>query len=319
MQHQQLKSSFDIKTLLFIALGFISVFYLYVLLRGILRARTGGAKFVSPTPGGLATGFFTNFLETLGIGSFATTTAIFRQWRMVRDEQIPGTLNIGHSLPTIAQAFIFTTLVPVDAKTLISMIGAAALGSHLGAGTVSRWSRPLVQLVMGAALLVAAVLLLMKQLKLMPGGGTALELTGTKLAIGLVGNFILGALMTMGIGLYAPCMILIYTLGMDPAAAFPIMMGSCAFLMPVASARFLKEMAFDPRGVLSLAIGGVPAVIIAAKLVKSLTLTAMLWLVIVVVLYTAAMLLTAARRERDIKSISTADQVPSAGQAVMME
>ena len=299
--------SATVKTMLFIALGAIGVFYLYVLSRGLGKARARGAT-VTPTVGGVATGFFTNFWDTLGIGSFASTTAIFRQWKMVVDEWIPGTLNIGHTLPTIAQAYIFTQLVPVDSLTLVAMIIAAVLGSYLGAGFVSRWSRQRVQMVMGAALLVAVVLLVMKQLHLMPGGGTDLKLTGSKFAIGLVGNFLLGALMTMGIGLYAPCMILIYMLGMDPKAAFPIMMGSCAFLMPVASARFIREKAFDARAVLGLAIGGVPAVLIAALIVKSLSLTLMLWLVVIVAAYTALTLLRASTRTQEIAGISTADE-----------
>ncbi|MDQ2668244.1 MAG: sulfite exporter TauE/SafE family protein [Gemmatimonadota bacterium] len=249
---------------------------------------------MAPTPGGLTTGFVTNFFDTLSIGSFATTTAIFRQWRMVVDEWIPGTLNVGHTLPTITQAIIFTKLVPVDGVTLALMILAAVLGSWLGAGVVSGWPRRNIQIGMGSALLIFAILMFMGMLNIVPGGGTLLKLEGTRLAIGLAGNFILGALMPMGIGLYAPCQILIYLLGMDPKAAFPIMMGSCAFLMPIGSARFIREKAFDARAVLGLAIGGVPAVLIAALIVKSLPLTYVRWLVLVVVVYTAGTLLRSA-------------------------
>jgi uncharacterized membrane protein YfcA len=287
-----MSSSIDLKTILLAALAVITVFYFVVLARGIGKARADAP--VTPTAGGTATGFVTNFFDTLGIGSFATTTAIFRQWRMVLDERIPGTLNIGHTLPTIVQAIIFTKLVPVDGFTLALMILAAVLGSWLGAGVVSGWPRRTVQIGMGSALLIFSVIMLMGLLNVVPGGGTLLKLEGTRLAIGLAGNFILGALMPMGIGLYGPCMILIYLLGMDPKAAFPIMMGSCAFLMPIGSARFIREKAYDARAVLGLAIGGVPAVLIAALIVKSLPLTYVRWLVVVVVLYTAATLLRSA-------------------------
>ena len=286
--------SLDLKTLLLGALALITIFYAVVLARGVARARTDGAGPVGPTPGGTGTGFVTNFFDTLGIGSFATTTAIFRQWRMVLDERIPGTLNVGHTLPTIVQAFIFTRLVPVDGMTLTLMIAAAVLGSWLGAGVVSGWPRRKVQIGMGVALLVAAALMLMAQLNLVPGGGTLLKLDGTRLAVGLVGNFILGSLMPMGIGLYGPCMILIYLLGMDPKAAFPIMMGSCAFLMPIGSARFIREKAYDVRATLGLAIGGIPAVLIAALIVKSMPLSYVRWMVVIVVVYTAATMLHAA-------------------------
>jgi hypothetical protein len=92
---------------------------------------------------------------------------------------------------------------------------------------------------MGAALLVAAALFALKNLGIAPGGGEALELHGAWLAVAVAGNFVLGALMSLGIGLYAPCMIMVSLLGMNPLAAFPIMMGSCAFLMPVGSLRFV--------------------------------------------------------------------------------
>ena len=288
----------DAKQALLAALALITLLYVAVLVRGArgVRAETGAPA--APTAGGTATGFIANFFDTLGIGSFATTTAIFRHWRMVRDERIPGTLNVGHTLPTIAQAFIFTTLVPVDARTLVAMILAAVLGAWLGAGAVARLPRRGVQVGMGIALVAAAALTAAQARGLLPGGGTLLRLDGPRFAIGLAANFALGALMTIGIGLYGPCMILVALLGMDPKAAFPIMMGSCAFLMPIASARFVRERAFDLRNAVGLLVGGLPAVLIAAFLVKSLPLTAVRWLVVVVVLYTAATLLRSAWRER---------------------
>jgi uncharacterized membrane protein YfcA len=286
------------KLVLFATLALFAVFYLGALWSGVRHARLQSGETSAPTAGSMATGFVANFFDTLGIGSFATTTAIFRHWRMVRDERIPGTLNVGHTLPTIAQAFIFTTLVPVEARTLIAMIAAAVLGAWLGAGLVARLPRRRVQLGMGLALIGAAALTASQALGVIPGGGTALALGGMRFAIGLACNFALGALMTIGIGLYGPCLILVALLGMDPKAAFPIMMGSCAFLMPVASARFVRARAVDLRVALGLLIGGVPAVLVAAYLVKSLPLGAVRWLVVVVVIYTAVTLLLATRRER---------------------
>ena len=206
----------------------------------------------------------------------------------------PGTLNAGHTLPTIAQAFIFTSLIPVDIVTLLSMIAAAVLGAWLGAGIVASWPKRYVQIGMGIALLGAAALMFMTQMNLFPGGGEALGVRGTKLVIAVVGNFMLGALMTLGIGLYAPCMILVSLLGMNPTAAFPIMMNSCAFLMPVGSLRFIRERSYSLRVALGLALGGVFGSIIAGVFVKSLDLGTVRWLVIVVVVYTAGMMLMSA-------------------------
>jgi uncharacterized membrane protein YfcA len=247
-----------------------------------------------PTPLQIAIGAVANFFDALGIGSFATTTAIFRLKRLVPDRIIPGTLNAGHALPTIAQAFIFTSIIQVDTLTLFSMIAASVLGAWVGAGVVSHWPKRKVQFGMGLALLAAATLMFMTQLNLFPAGGDTIGVGGVRLVGGVVGNFALGALMTLGIGLYAPCMILVSLLGMNPKAAFPIMMGSCAFLMPVGSLRFIREGSYDLRAAMGLALGGVPGVLLAAYIVKELPLYLVRWLVIVVVVYTATTLLRAA-------------------------
>jgi uncharacterized membrane protein YfcA len=282
------------KTALFIALALIGVYYIYILLAA---SRAQGAGSRAPSPLLVAIGFVTNFFDTLGIGSFATTTSIYKLKSLVRDEIIPGTLNVGHTLPTIVQAFIYIAVIDVDMKTLILMIAASMLGTWLGAGVVASWPRRNVQVGMGIALLAAAGLIVYRQL-MSPGDGTATGLQGTLLIVGVAGNFVLGALMSLGIGLYAPCLILISLLGMNPTVAFPIMMGSCAFLMPVASARFVKKRCFDWRAALGLAIGGIPAVLIAAFIVKSLPLDYVRWLVVIVVVYTAVMMLRSASQER---------------------
>jgi uncharacterized membrane protein YfcA len=275
----------DAKTALFTGLGVVLVVYAVTVLRGGL---------VVPTALQAAIGFVTAFLDTLGIGSFATTTAIYKLRNMVPVKLMPGTLNVGHTLPTIAQAFIYTQIVPVESTTLVLMIVAAVAGSWLGAGVVVRWPRRKVQIGMGLALLAAAVLMLMTALQLFPAGGDTLGLTGARLGVGLAGNFVLGALMMLGIGLYAPCMILVYLLGMTPTAAFPIMMSSCAFLMPISSVRFVRTRTYHVQAALGLALGGLPAALIAALIVKSLPLGAVRWLVVFVVIYTSInMLITA--------------------------
>lgn len=285
----------DPKFLLLGALLIVTLVYAAVWVKGVRRS---GDKVERPGLRESAIGFITNFFDTLGIGSFAPTTALFRAWRIVPDEKIPGTLNVGHSLPTVAQALIYIVIVRVEFFTMASLIAASVLGAWLGAGVVARWPRRRIQIGMGTALLVAAGIFAMTNLNLLPGGGTALALEGPRLAIGLAGNFTLGALMTLGIGLYAPCLIMIGLLGMNPKAAFPIMMGSCAFLMPTASIRFIKAGSYDLKAALGLAIAGVPAVLLAAYIVKSLNLTAVRWLVTVVVLYTAVTMLATARREK---------------------
>jgi len=289
------------KTLLFLALAAVTLVFVVA---WAIAARRSKER-AQPGPMALAIGFLTNFFDTLGIGSFAPTTSIWKLKGIVRDEKIPGTLNVGHAIPTITQAFIFIAIVQVEMTTLIGMIAASVLGAWLGAGVVSAWPRRTVQVGMGLALLAAASFFAMTNLGLFPAGGDALGLSSPLLWAGLVGNFALGALMTLGIGLYAPCMILVALLGMNPRAAFPIMMGSCAFLMPIGGLRFVARGSYSLRAALGLTIGGIPAVLLAAFVVKSLPLTALRWLIFAVVLYTAlAMLLSARRREEPVEVLA---------------
>jgi uncharacterized membrane protein YfcA len=269
--------------------------------------RASKHKVSPPNAPQIAVGAFTNFFDTLGIGSYATTTAIYRLFSMVDDRIIPGTLNVGHTLPTVVQTFIYTTIIPVDVPTLFAMIGASILGAWLGAGVVARWPKRNVQIGMGIALLAAASLMFMTQLKLFPGGGDALGVTGVKFVIAVSVNFMLGALMTLGIGLYAPCMILVSLLGMNPKAAFPIMMGSCAFLMPTGSIRFIREQSYHMRAALGLALGGIPGVLLAAYIIKELPLGTVRWLVIAVVVYTSLSMLWSAKSEAALAAKSSPD------------
>jgi uncharacterized membrane protein YfcA len=284
------------KLILFVTLAGFAIAYLVVFGKGVARARREGAAW--PSLSHLATGFGTNFLDTLGIGSFATSTAIFKFSNMVPDELIPGTLNTGHTLPVIFQAFIYISAIEVDVTTLVLMIAAAVVGAWFGAGLVSRLSRRAVQLGMGLALLIAVVAMLMSQIGLFPAGGTAIALRGLPLLAGVIGNFVFGAISTLGIGFYAPCMTLVSLLGMSPAVAFPIMMGSSAFLMPVASARFIWSKTYFVPVAVGLAVGGLLAVPLAAFLVKSLPLTVLRYVIIVIVLYAAVLLLRSAQRSR---------------------
>jgi uncharacterized membrane protein YfcA len=279
------------KTALFVALVAANLVFLVAW----IRSARGRAAKNRPDTIRLATGFLTNFFDTLGIGSFAPTTSIFKLNRLVPDEKIPGTLNVGHTLATVAQAFIFIAIVQVDMTTLVLMIAASVAGAWLGAGVVASWPRRNVQIGMGLALLAAATFFAMTNLGLFPAGGEAVGLKSPLLWVGVAGNFVLGALMTLGIGLYAPCMILVAVLGMNPRVAFPIMMGSCAFLMPIGSLRFLAKGSYDLKAALGLTIGGIPAVFAAAFIVKSLPLLILRWLVVAVVVYAALAMLRSAR------------------------
>jgi uncharacterized membrane protein YfcA len=259
-----------------------------------------------PAPHGLpsvvdaAIGFVTNFFDTLGIGSFATTTAAFRLMRRMPDELIPGTLLVGHALPVIAQALIFITVVKVDPAQMAILIACSVAGGWVGAGVVASISRRAIQFAIGGALSAAAVLMLIGMIDLIPAGGTATTFPPSAFAIAVAVSLVLGALLTIGIGNYAPSLIIFSLLGMDPRAAFPIMMGSGAFVATIAGVRFVSRGRFDRRAAPGLALGGIPGVLIAAWVVQALPLDDLRWLVLIVVTYSAISLLRTAVAARAV-------------------
>jgi uncharacterized membrane protein YfcA len=286
-------------TLVRILLGVLVASGLLLAVRWTIETRRGAARgggVAAPTPLDLFLGFVTNFFDTLGIGSFATTTAAFRLFHLVPDEVIPGTIIVGDALPVLAQAILFISVVSVDPWQMTALIVVCVIGGWIGAGVVASLSRRAVQLGLGGALLAAAVFMMLGMLGQFPAGGTALALTPSAFALALVVNFVLGALLTLGVGNYAPSLVVFSLLGMDPRAAFPIMMGSGAFVATIAGVRFVGAGRFHWRAALGLTLGGIPGVIVAVWLVKSLPLEALRWLVLVVVAYAAATLLRAGIR-----------------------
>lgn len=233
-----------------------------------------------------------NFLDTLGIGSYATTSAMFKFGKSIRDIDIPGTLNVGDTFPVCLEAFLFFGFVEVETITLILMLVAAVAGSIVGAKFVNNLNAQGVRIAMGVGLFILGVVMALRQLGVGPFGiaGTALALTGVKLVIGVVANFILGGLMCIGVGLYAPCIALVSVLGMNIGAAFPIMMGSCAFLMAFGNGpQFVKANRYDMVCTLCQMFAGAIGVLIAYFLVKSMPLDVLFWVVLVVVFITSIM------------------------------
>lgn len=267
------------------------------------RRHQGGA--LTPAPLALGIAFVANFFDTLGIGSYATTTSMSKLWKVMPDEKIPGTLNVGYVMATVVQAVIFMTIIAVDFVTLVSIIGAAVVGAFFGAGVVSGFSRRQVQMGMGIALLAASALMVLSMSGQGPPPGEALGLSGAKLGIAVGVSLALGALMMLGIGFYGPCLIMISLLGMDPRVSYPIMMGACAFLMPSGSIQFIRKGSYDLRTAIAFLIAGPLAVLIAAPLVDRIPLFQLRILVLVVVLYTAIRMLMSAAQEKAAARLAT--------------
>jgi len=272
---------FILKAVLGLLASFFSFFYFKDVVRN--RETLSGKSY----PGLLGIGFLTNFLDTLGIGSFAQQTALFKFFKLIDDRLIPGTMNVGNTIPTVAQAFIFMTSVEIDPLTLVSVSIAAPVGAVLGAGVVAKMERRKIQLGMGYGLLLVGLMILAGLLNLLPIGGEAIGLSGWKLVLIVVMSFFFGALQTIGVGFYAPCMAMVYALGMHPLTSFPIMMTATAMLMVAGGSRFIKENVYDRKTSIALTIAGTAGVFLAAFIVKSLSVGILKGVVCVVVFYTS--------------------------------
>lgn len=244
-------------------------------------------------------GFVVDFFDALGIGAFAPQIALLKFTKQTEDRLMPGTLNVSNTLPALVEAILFIKIIEVDPLTLVLLIASATIGAVFGAGIVAKFSEKKVRVVIGVALLLAAFFMLANRFGWIQGEGEATGLTGIKLIIALCINCVLGALNTAGIGLFAPCMAMVFALGMSPKVAFPIMMGSCAFLMPFASIKFIKEGAYNRKASFSMAIAGTIAVLIAVMIVKSLPLDFLKWIVFFVIILTSLIMLRAACKKDD--------------------
>jgi hypothetical protein len=176
-------------------------------------------------------GAVTNFLDTLGIGSFAPSIAWIRFRRLVPDRLIPLTLLGGYILPSIVQALIFLALlgVQIDPLLLLLCISAMVGGGIVGVPLAARAPIRLVQGLVGLALLVADLFYSLANLGLMPSGGSATTLPIQRAVVAIAVHFLLGVLLSFGVGNYAPTLAMRSLMGMDPRLAFPIMASAASF------------------------------------------------------------------------------------------
>ena len=265
---------------------------LAMLLYGAILIRAGIASRAVPKVEAIILGAVVNFFDTLGIGSFAPTTAWLKFRKLVPDRLIPPTMLTGLTPPAMAESAIFLILlgVLVDPVLLVGCILAFLMGGLLGVPLVAKARVWIVQAVVAVALALAAIAFTMTNLNLFPGGGTASSLPMGLTIVAIVANFIFGILANFGVGNFAPSLVMFGLMGMDPRLAFPIMAGGAALAGAGASIRHIKIAEVDLRIVLGLAIGGIPAVLVAAYLVKAMPLAMLRWLVTVVVLYAAAVM-----------------------------
>jgi uncharacterized membrane protein YfcA len=276
-----------------------------------ILARAAVAQRAVPTLEALGLGAVVSFFDTLGIGSFAPSTAWIKFRRLVPDRLIPPTLVVGLGPPAMAESVIFLILlgVKVDPVLLFGSAVAVLLGGLVGAPLVARARVWTVQLVVAVGLLLAATAYAMTNLHLFPGGGTAAGLSPLLTIAAIVLSFGFGILLNFGVGNYAPTLVILSLMGMDPRLCFPIMASGAALMSAGAGVRHIQFGQMNLRVVGGLALGGIPAVLVAAFIVKAMPLEILRWLVIVVVLYAAAVMAHSAwkgRREHRAEAATAA-------------
>jgi uncharacterized membrane protein YfcA len=284
---------------------------LATLLFTLVLVKAAIAKRATPTGETIALGAVVSFFDTLGIGCFAPSTAWFKFRKLVPDRLIPPTLVVGLTITAVVESIIFLIRlgVRVDPVLLVGCVLACLMGGLLGAPLVHRTRVWIVQLVVAIGLLAAAIAYGMTNLHLFPGGGTASSLSPALTVIAIVACFFFGVLLNYGVGNYAPTLVILSLMGMDPRLCFPIMAGGAALMGAGAGIRHINTGNLDLRVVVGLTIGGIPAVLVAAYIVVTMPLVILRWLVLVVVLYAAAIMFHAAmlgRREHKAEPATAA-------------
>lgn len=277
----------------------------------IVLIRAAIKEGAAPKPETLGLGAVVCFFDTLGIGSFAPTTAWLKFRKLTPDRLIPPTILVGLTAGAVVESIIFLLKlgVKVDPVLLVGCVIACTTGGLIGAPLVHRTQVWIVQSIVAVGLTLAAIAYGMTNLNLFPGGGTASSLSVTLTVVAIVANFGFGLLLNYGVGNYAPTLVVLSLMGMDPHLCFPIMAGAAALMGATSSIRHINTGNLDLRVVIGLTIGGIPAVLIAAYLVVSMPLEWLRWLVLVVVLYAAAIMFRAAllgRREHDAEPATAA-------------
>lgn len=240
----------------------------------------------------------TMFLDSLGVGAYAVQTVLWRTFKLIPDKLLPGTLTIASLVPQCVETLVFISIVKVDVLTLVLLIVIFTIGSKFGAKLISRIPERTIRLIFGFGLAIVAVVMIFRQLGMFPQGGNSIGLEGWKLIVASIAFFILGATTAAGIGCYAAMMALLYSLGFNPRAAFPIMFSACTFMMPVAGWEYLKSKKYDLKISLIGQVAGTVGVLLAAFLVKSLPIYTLIWIVVCVLIYTSISMFYAAFKKK---------------------
>ena len=271
---------------------------LAILIYAITLTRMAVSHRAMPMPEAMLTGAVVNFFDTFGISSFAQTTAWMKFRKMVPDRLIPPTMIAGLTPPAMAESIIFLILlgVRVDPVLLFGAAMATFVGGVVGAPLVVRARAWIVQMIVAIGLTMAGIAYVLGFLGLLPVGGTAAGLPMGLTIVAIAISFVLGLLANFGVGNYAPSLAILSLMGMDPHYCFPIMASGASLMGAGSSMRFIKVPEIDLKIVVGLALGGIPAVLIAALIVKKMDVVVLRYVITAVVFYTAVVMARSAAK-----------------------
>ena len=257
--------------------------YVAILLRAVAKRKAW------PKMEAVALGAVVNFFDTFGIGSFAQTTAWLKFRKLVPDRLIPPTMIAGLTPPAMVESIIFLILlgVKVDPTLLFGGAIATGVGGIVGAPLVVRAKAWIVQMTVAIGLVLAGIAFLLAIAGAMPVGGTASSLPLGLTIVAIVLSFVLGLLANFGVGNYAPTLAILSLMGMDPHYCFPIMASGASLMGAGSSMKFVKVPDMDLGIVIGLTLGGIPAVLVAALIVKQMDVDVLRYVITLVVFYTA--------------------------------
>lgn len=286
-----------IKNSLLLMIVLINGYFLVIFLKDIIKNKEAMKAEKASTKVLPFSAFIMFFLSTFGISDFAIGSVLYPKLNWTTMKKLPGTLNAQCVIPVATMALSYITSIEVGIKTLLVCIICQVIGAYIGPRFVVKLPEKTIKLFVGIGLIVAAILIFAGQMNWIPSNGTATELYGAKLVLAGFLLFVFGALNNIGIGSYALTMVTVYMLGLNPAAAFPIMMGACTFSVPVGSVQFVKYGEYSRKITLFAATFGVLGVLCAVFLVKSLDTNILKWVVIGVLLYSAYSMLSSLIKE----------------------
>ena len=286
-----------VKNILLLLIVLVNGYFAFVFIRDVLKHKEEVKKEPAKSGWLALSSFLMFFLSTFGISDFTIGTVLYSKAKWVSMKKLPGTLNTECVIPVAVMALSYITGITVGIKTLVVCIVCQVIGAYLGPRFVVKLPEKTIKIFVGWGLIIASLLIVAGQLNWIPSNGTATELSGFKLVLAGVLLFVYGALNNIGIGSYALTMVTVYLLGLNPVAAFPIMMGACTFSVPVGSVQFIKLDDYSRKITLFTATFGVLGVLIAVFLVKSLNTYLLKWLVVIVLLYSAYTMLQRPKEE----------------------